>query len=140
MPPLTLWRSPHDAKEIGGLEARPADQSAVNIGNGEDLGCVLGLHGSAIENADVGFVRSAFAQGRANRRMHLLNFPRRRCTARPNRPYRLIGDSSIVAAELGREAFAKLHAHDIYGAPGEALGLGFAYANDGIKRGSLRSS
>ena len=41
-----------DGGEVGGLEAGAADEAAVNVGAGEQVGGVVGLHGAAVLDAD----------------------------------------------------------------------------------------
>ena len=49
---LLLIRRVNDLYEVGGLQGRAADQAAVHVGLGEQLGGVLCIHGAAVLDGD----------------------------------------------------------------------------------------
>src|SRR6185437_9445674 len=59
-----------DRPEIGGDQARAADQRAVDIGHRHQFACVAGLHRSAIKDADRRGVLHLGRQGAADMAMH----------------------------------------------------------------------
>ena len=64
---LSSARGGDDRAEVGGVQRGAADQRAVDVGDGEDLGGVAGLHRSAVEQADRSADRPAEAPDRRSR-------------------------------------------------------------------------
>src|SRR5690606_8727798 len=83
-----------DAGELLRVEARAADERAVDVGLRHDRGDVRGLHRAAVE--DAGRVREVrvveVAQGAADRAADLLRVLGRRDLARADGPHGLVGD------------------------------------------------
>src|SRR5690242_5999304 len=85
-----------DRNEISGSQTCAADESAVNVVDGEDFGSVRRLHGAAVENANlVAGGPETFAQLLPDRSVHDGNVRHRWDHAGADRPDRLVGDGEF---------------------------------------------
>ena len=89
-----------DGGELLRLERCAADQRAVDVGLGEQLGGVVGRHAAAVLDRNrVGGVGIGLAQDLPDLRGDLLGVRRRRRITGPDGPDRLIGDHETGAAQ-----------------------------------------
>src|SRR5579885_3605204 len=86
----------YDAREGRGLEARPADERAVDVGLGHERVDVLRLHAPTIQDAQPRRDRLAREAGHlaANGRVDLLGLCGGRRVPRADGPHRLVGDDA----------------------------------------------
>src|SRR5439155_4897121 len=99
----------HDAGEGGGVEARPADQGAVDVGLRHERVDVLRLDAAAVEDAHPlrGGGRGETHQLPANGMVDFLRLPRGRGASGADRPHRLVGDDAageLLGARAGERA------------------------------------
>src|SRR5262249_46120535 len=89
---------PRNCEKFFGFEARPAHQSAVDLGEGEQFPCIRSLYGSPVKNADrIAVLFESRAQTLASEFMHLGNVCRHGAQSGADRPNRLIGENSVPA-------------------------------------------
>ena len=100
------------------VERGAADERAVDVRLGEQLGRVVRLDRAAVEHRHV--------EQALDERVRLLGDLGRRGLAGADRPDRLVGDDEVV---LGLE-HRDLATQDVLGLPRLALGLGLAHAGD----------
>src|SRR5260221_14542936 len=83
-----------DGEEALGLEGRPADEDAVDVGLDHDAGDVAGGDAAAVEDPDgLGrIVAVAAGDTLAQEGLDLLRLVGGGHAARPDRPHRLVGD------------------------------------------------
>src|SRR6478752_7848865 len=105
-----------DSQKLVRLEARAADQRAIDIGGGQQLGGIATLHRATIEQAHGLGIGDQPAQHLANMRMRCGHLRGGRCLARADRPDRLIDHDELcrgcprrhAALELGLEHAERL--------------------------------
>src|SRR5690606_26042536 len=98
-----------DAEEIGRLEARAPDESAVHIIQAENLGGVTRLHRSTIENADrLSLFTEALDQTRTYMGMGGNDVILRRGEPGADGPDRLIGDHEVLGGGRLRNRTSEL--------------------------------
>src|SRR5947209_7286665 len=126
-----------DAQEIVSLEARPADQCAIDIVDREELAGISGLDRAAVEHPDALPGRpEARHQPLADTPMDLGNIVCGRREAGPDGPYRLVGDDEAGGACAVRQRAVELPIAYRKGASGLALRAGLANAHDRDEAGS----
>src|SRR5690348_5718409 len=117
--PLTPRR---DRQKIRRLQARAADQRAVDVGDRHQFGRIRWFDGAAIEDADLRALGLETARELiADEAMHLLDILRLRRQPRADRPDRLIGDHEIRGRGAIRQRALELGAADIQRLAGIAL-------------------
>ena len=72
-----------DGDEVGGLQGGTADQAAVDVGLGKELGRVVGLDAAAVDDAHLRTPPGGSLQLGAQYLVHVLGLRRRRNTALP---------------------------------------------------------
>src|SRR5215204_4295306 len=131
--PSCARRDLDDRTEVAGVEARAADERAVDVREREQLGRVVGLERAAVEDPHrSGGVRVEPGHQRADERDRLLRLLRRRDLAGADRPYRLVRDDDLGQPSGGDQLEPLLHlvAQLALGLAALALGLGLADAQD----------
>ena len=130
-----------DRQEVGGVEAGAADEEAVDVGQLDQLGGVVGLDRAAVEDADAGGgLGIALGEDGADEGDRLLRLLGRRRATRADRPDRLVGDDDPVEllSVNRRQVGLELAAQNRLGLAGVALGLALADAEDRLQPGGER--
>src|SRR3546814_2952965 len=97
-----------DRHELGGREAGPADERAVDVGHPQQFDRVLALDRAAVEDAHLGaFIAQQRAQTLADEAVDLGDIGHRRRPAGADGPDRLIGDDERRARAGGRDGAVK---------------------------------
>ena len=107
------------------IERRAADERAVDVRLGGELGGVVGLDRAAVEHRHV--------EDRLDERVRLLRDLGRRGLAGADRPDRLVGDHEVVGVGDTVGDRADLAAQHALGLPRLALRLGLADAGDHVQ-------
>src|SRR5207253_892322 len=96
-----LYSSPSapgdDLREALDVEARATDERTIHIVFRDELGDIVRLHASPVEKMTAirGVGAEPLPEPLANVCMRLAGLRRRRRPARPDRPYRLVGDNQL---------------------------------------------
>src|SRR6185369_3035352 len=134
--PIFLWRprlarGGDDLQEIGRLQRRAANQSAVNIRLRQQRPGVRGGHAAAVKDLDAVRVLGRGLELRAQHRVDLLSLFGRGGPAGSDGPYRFIGNNDFTdAVAIGMDHRGHLPLDDVHRPAGFALGQRLADAHD----------
>ena len=118
--------------EVGRNERGPADEAAIDVGHGKELGSVSRLHAAPVDDARRRRVGTVAKQLATDGRMHGIGLHRARGPSRADRPYRLIGqdDAQPVGCRNPRGNGCHLAQHDSLGLTGVTFRKRLADADD----------
>src|SRR5262245_51786269 len=120
-----------DRQELVGLQARAADQRAVDIGDVHELLGIHRLYRAAVEDADALPLRSeARYEPLADKAVDFGDVARRRRKPAADRPNWLIGNDQVPGGRAVRDGAVELRAHHGERAPAVAFATGLADADD----------
>src|SRR5262249_23253847 len=131
-PPQRSLVSLDDPDEIRSLEACPADQRAIHIGDRHEFCRVGGLHRSAVKNAHLGIGLLA------DRLMHLSDLVRGWRESGANGPYRLVSNDRVRRSRAHWNRALELARGHVERMASFALFEAFADANDRDELGPVR--
>jgi hypothetical protein len=120
-----------DRHELGGAQARAADERAIDVFDRQQFRGVGRPHRAAIENAHAGALpRQMLVHPVTDEAVHLGDVSRRGRKTRADRPDRLVGNDNLSPRRIFRNRTRQLHADDRQGVACFPRCSRFADAND----------